>query len=85
MLFRSRRRVPLAITLSKDGVVFDREFLVRGTPPARRFDGISKTPGYSYPGNIVFNGYLYIAYATNKEDVEVTRIPLKTLMAKKRQ
>jgi hypothetical protein len=27
----------------------------------------------------VWNGYLYVGYATNKEDVEYTRVPVASL------
>jgi hypothetical protein len=76
------KRIPLAVTLSRDGFVFDRSYLVRGTPPERRYKGKSKTLGYSYPGSYIWREYLYISYATNKEDIEVTRIPLSSLMEK---
>ncbi len=73
-------RIPMTISLSDDGVLFDRAYLVRGVPPEQRYDGESKTLGYSYPGSVIHDGYLWISYATNKEDVEVTRIPLSSLM-----
>ncbi|MCC6680996.1 MAG: exo-alpha-sialidase, partial [Phycisphaeraceae bacterium] len=76
------RRVPLAISLSSDGIHFDRAYLVRGTPPERRYEGKSKTLGYSYPGAFMHEGYLWVSYATNKEDIEVTRIPLDALSSK---
>lgn len=74
-----RRRVPLTIGVSNDGKFFDRMFLLRSTPQKRRYDGISKTEGYSYPGCTVWGDFLYVAYATNKEDIEISRIPLKSL------
>lgn len=76
---QTRRRVPIAVTLSKDGVNFTHSFLVRGKPQPKRFEGISKTDGYSYPGAIVWGEYLYVSYATNKEDIETTRIKLDTI------
>ena len=72
-------RTPLVLWLSSDGVVFDRAFLVRGTPPQRRFEGKSKTEGYSYVGSLVHGGFLYVSYATNKEDIEMSCIPLNAL------
>lgn len=74
-----RRRVPLTISVSLDGEYFNRIYLLRGTPPKRRYEGISKTEGYSYPGSCIWNGHLYVAYATNKEDIEISRIPLSSL------
>jgi hypothetical protein len=72
-------RCPLAIMLSEDGVNFDRVYLVRGKPQSKRYPGGSKTNGYSYPGACIYDEHLYISYATNKEDVELSRIPLENL------
>lgn len=72
-------RTPLVLWLSDDGVEFDRAFLIRSTPPPRRFEGKSKTVGYSYVGSLVHDGFLYISYATNKEDIEMSCIPLAAL------
>jgi hypothetical protein len=76
-----RPRMPLAVTLSDDGRVFDRSFLLRGTGDLQplRYEGQYKRPGYHYPKSIVWNGALYVGYATNKEDVQVTRVPLTAL------
>ncbi|MGQ2991394.1 MAG: sialidase family protein [Brevundimonas sp.] len=76
-----RRRMPLAVTLSDDGRRFDRSFLLRGQGDLQplRFEGQYKRPGYHYPKSVVWNGHLYIGYATNKEDVQVTRVPLASL------
>lgn len=74
-------RVPLAVTLSKDGVTFDRAFLLRGAGDLQplRFAGRYKRPGYHYPKSVVWGGYLYVGYAANKEDVQLTRVPLASL------
>ncbi len=78
---RNQGRVPLTITLSATGEYFDRAYIVRGADDLqpRRYDGRHKDPGYSYPGAVIWGDHLYIAYATNKEDAEVTRIPLASL------
>ena len=46
---------------------------------ARSEDGKSKTLGYSYPKALVYDGYLYVSYSTNKEAAQYTRIPLDRL------
>lgn len=76
-----RPRMPLAVTLSDDGRVFDRSFLLRGAGDLQplRYEGQYKRPGYHYPKSVVWNGALYVGYATNKEDVQVTRVPLAAL------
>lgn len=76
-------RVPLALTLSADGTTFTTSYLLRsgeaGDYPARRYEGKSKTLGYSYPKALVHQGYLYVSYATNKDDAQYTRIPLSAI------
>lgn len=76
-------RIPLAVTLSADGRVFNRAFLLRGAGDLQplRFPGRFKRPGFHYPKSLIWNDYLYVAYTTNKEDVQVTRVPLAALMA----
>ena len=75
-------RYPLALALSRNGHHFDRALLLRGGGaelPPLRFPGRYKRIGYSYPKSIVWRGYLYVAYATNKEAVELTRLSLKNI------
>lgn len=78
----TKARYPLVIALSKDGFHFDRAFLIRAGGedlPQRRYEGRYKRAGYSYPKSVVWGDWLYVAYATNKEDIEVSRIPLTSL------
>ena len=79
---KHRRRVPLVLSLSADGRRFDRALLLRTQRDlqARRYEGHAKGEGYSYPCNLIWRGYLYVGYATNKEDVEITRVPLEQLV-----
>ena len=76
-------RVPLALTLSSDGVTFDHAWLLRsgaeGDYPERRYSGKAKTLGYSYPKALVHDGYLYVSYATNKDDAQYTRVPISNI------
>jgi len=78
----SNSRLTLGIALSRDGKHFDRAYVLRGPGDCqpRRYAGGTKAGGYSYPGAVVWGDHLYVAYATNKEDVEITRIPLASLM-----
>lgn len=75
-------RWPLVLMLSRDGKEFDKAILLRsGLPddlPERQYEGRYKTIGYNYPKSIVNKGCLYVAYATNKEDVECSIINIKT-------
>jgi len=81
----NKNRFPLAITLSKDGFHFDKAFLLRSGGEdlqPLRYQGEFKRIGYSYPKSVVWGNYLYVSYATNKEDVELTRIPIESLIYK---
>lgn len=69
----------LAIALSRDGVTFDRAWLVRGEPTSQRFQGRQKVDGWQYPHAVAWGDHLYVAYSVNKEDVGVTRIALTDL------
>ncbi|MBI9041008.1 exo-alpha-sialidase [Lutibacter sp.] len=79
----NKNRFPLVITLSKDGFVFDTSYLLRSGSESdlqpMRYNGKYKRIGYSYPKSVIWNEYLYVSYATNKEDVELTRIPISSL------
>ena len=80
----SKRRFPLVITLSDDGFFFDRAFRLRSGGndlQALRVHGKYKRAGYSYPKSVLWQEHLYVGYATNKEDVQLTRIPISHLGA----
>lgn len=76
-----KQRLPLAVTVSRDGRLFDRAWRLRGQADLQplRFEGKYKRPGYHYPKSVVWNGFLYVGYAANKEDVQVTRVPVGAL------
>ena len=76
-----KRRYPLVALFSHDGIRFDKAILLRAGGSdlqPQRYPGKAKTLGYNYPKSIVYYGRLYVAYATNKEDVECTIINIKT-------
>jgi hypothetical protein len=79
----NKNRFPLVVTLSKNGFLFDKAYLLRSGGKdlqPLRYSGKYKRAGYSYPKSVVWGGYLYVSYATNKEDVELTRIPIDSLL-----
>jgi|GEM_PF-154023 len=78
----TNRRSPLVVALSADGQNFNKAFLLRAGGvelQALRYPGKAKTLGYSYPKSMIHNGYLYVAYSVNKEDVQYTRVPVSGL------
>lgn len=79
----NRSRWPLVITLSSDGFLFDRAYLLRSGGEdlqPLRYQGKYKSMGYSYPKSVVRGDYLYVSYATNKEDIELTRVRIDSLL-----
>lgn len=78
----NKQRFPLAIALSKNGEVFTKAYLLRAGGSdlqPLRYEGKYKRAGYHYPKSMVAGNFLYVAYTSNKEDVEYTRIPLESL------
>ncbi len=76
-------RIPLVVTLSRDGKYFNTAYLLReGSEGIQnlRYPGNAKRLGFHYPKSMVWQDYLYVSYATNKEDVEYTRVPLVSLI-----
>lgn len=77
----NKGRFPLAVVTSKDGFEFDQAYLLRAKSDmqAQRGEGKAKRPGYHYTKSVVWNDKLCVAYATNKEDVDMTCVPLTSL------
>lgn len=76
-----RARFPLTVLLSADGDTFDVGYTLRPTSDLqeRRHTGEYKGPGYSYAKSVLAGDWLYVAYGTNKEDAELTRVPVRDL------
>ena len=72
-------RTPLALSLSRDGVHFDRHFILGETHYDRRRAGGAKGGEYGYPHTLLHDGYLYVIVSRQKEAVEVLRVALSEL------
>ena len=72
-------RSQLVLGLSRNGILFDRAFLIRSEPTQMRFEGEHKLDGWQYPHAVSWKRFFYVAYTINKEDVGITRIPLRQL------
>ena len=80
MSARQGGRSLLAISLSRDGLTFDRMAVIRFVAPPTRYPGKAKGGGgYQYPHSVVVGENLWVIYSVNKEDMEVARIPLSEL------
>ena len=78
----NKTRMPLAVTLSDEGKLFSTSYVIRRGGKdiqSLRYEGKYKRLGYHYPKSFVWKNNLYISYATNKEDIEYTKVPLTSL------
>lgn len=72
-------RSPLVLSMSRDGRTFDHAFALRTGPLLPlSYEGRYKRPGFHYPKSVVWNGALWVSYASGKESADVTRIPLRS-------
>jgi len=69
----------LAVSLSRDGLEFDRSVVIRFVAPELRYEGKAKSIGYAYPHSVIVGKHLWVIYSVNKEDIEIARIPLSKL------
>ena len=75
-----KTRDPLAITFSRDGWIFDKPAALRNKAPELRFVGnAKKSRTFQYPHAIEYDDSLWVIYATNKEDIEVSEFKLTDL------
>lgn len=75
-------RDPLTVAVSADGYTFSRVLTLRhGAAKSTRFDGIlgRAKGGFAYTSSLVRDGWLYTTYSINKEDIAITRVPLRSL------
>ena len=77
----AENRLTLVLSLSSDGLVFDRHFVVRDSASAKpiRFQGGGKSPGFQYPGGMWRGDTMIMAYSEGKENISVTSFKLAAL------
>ena len=72
-------RTPLVLSLSKDGKLFDKNYIIADQPYALKQEGLYKGGQYGYPHTITYNGYMYVIISRVKEAIEVIRFKLNQL------
>ena len=72
-------RCPLVLSLSKDGVVFDKHYIIADEHYEKKVDGRHKGGEYGYPHTLIHGENLYIVVSRQKEAVEVFRVGLRQL------
>jgi len=74
---RPRPRDPLTITFSRDGWTFANPLSLRKGAPELRYPGEAKANfSFQYSHAMEHDGKLWVIYATNKEDIEVSSFEL---------
>ncbi|HOU09979.1 MAG TPA: exo-alpha-sialidase [Clostridiales bacterium] len=73
------RRFQLCLSVSEDGYLFDRNFIVACEPRVMKYQGRAKGRGFHYPDSCVAGEFLFVIYSLNKEDILVSKIPLAAL------
>ncbi|WP_176706828.1 exo-alpha-sialidase [Paenibacillus hemerocallicola] len=74
------KRNPLVLSLSRDGAVFDRHYILRDEHCRKTFAGLYKGGEYGYPHSIVQSDYLYVIYSICKERIAAVRVRLDTIL-----
>ena len=72
-------RTPLVLSLSRDGRVFDKSWLIADQPYTLKKDGLWKGGQYGYPHTMIHDGYLYVIISRQKEAIEVIRFRINGL------
>ncbi len=72
-------RIPLVLSLSRDGTRFNQHYILGDTHYTMRNPGGSKGGDYGYPTTIIHDQYLYVIVSRQKENVEVLRVALTEL------
>ena len=72
-------RNPLVLSLSIDGIHFNRHFILADEPYEMQHSGMHKGGTYGYPHTMVHAGYLYAIFSLRKEAIAVLRVSLYEL------
>jgi hypothetical protein len=73
-------RTPLVLATSKDGVVFDRHYVLGDAPPGKpRMPGNHKGGTYGYASCDIAGGTMYLTWSREKEDIYFGSLKLSSL------
>lgn len=76
----SGKRIPLSLSVSRDGRIFSAQAILRDAPAMYRYAGKDiGYAGYHYPQLLEHGPYLYVIHAENMEDIVLLRIPLSAV------
>ncbi len=73
------KRMQMCLSISKDGYLFDENYIVAKKPSLMKYRGRAKGTGFHYPHTTLTEDSLFIAYSLNKEDILISKIKLGDL------
>jgi hypothetical protein len=74
-------RTPMVLATSRDGVVFDRHYILGDAAATKpRVPGHAKGGAYGYPSCDIANDKMYIVFSRSKEDIYFTSFNLSLLV-----
>lgn len=72
-------RTPLVLALSRDGVSFDKMYIIADQPYTLKKEGLWKGGQYGYPFTLIDDDYFYVIVSRQKEAIELLRFRLSQL------
>lgn len=72
-------RTPLILSVSADGKVFDKHYIIADETYTLKKEGLWKGGQYGYPYTFIRNGYMYVIISRQKEAIETIRFKLNQL------
>jgi hypothetical protein len=72
-------RTPLVLSLSQDGKLFGKNYIIADEPYTLKKEGLWKGGQYGYPHTIIYKSYMYVVISRQKEAIEVIRFKLSEL------
>lgn len=72
-------RTPLVLSISNDGKLFDKNYIIADEPYNLKKEGLWKGGQYGYPHTMIYKGYLYVIVSRMKEAIEVIRFKINQL------
>ena len=72
-------RTPLVLSLSNDGKLFSKNYIIADEPYTLKKEGLWKGGQYGYPDIMIYKDYMYVIISRQKEAIEVIRFKLNQL------
>jgi BNR repeat-like domain len=77
--FHHYERTPLVLSISDDGKLFNKNYIIADEPYTLKKKGLWKGGQYGYPHTMIFENCMYVIVSREKEAIEVIRFKLSQL------